>query len=73
MVINSRMRTGLKCARGLTVDTHGSELRVALRDESVYDVVRDVAAQLEVPLARMEVARHRLEELFRAPAEASHG
>ena len=53
-------------ARGLDVEAHGaSELRVDLGDESVYDIVRDVAADLSVPLARMEVTRHRLEELFR--------
>ncbi|HEY9225578.1 MAG TPA: ABC transporter ATP-binding protein [Gemmatimonadaceae bacterium] len=57
-------------ARGLVVATRGNELRVDLVNDDVYDVVRDVAAQLEMPLSRMEVARHRLEELFRAPAEA---
>ncbi len=60
-------------ARGLGVESHGTELRVELTSEDVYDVVRDVAAQLSVPLARMEVTRHRLEELFRAPAEVTHG
>jgi ABC-2 type transport system ATP-binding protein len=62
-------------ARGLVVETPGgSELRVDLGDDSVYDVIRDVAADLSVPLARMEVTRHRLEELFRTPAAgAAHG
>ena len=56
-------------ARGLVVDAHGgNELRVDLGDESVYDVIRDLAADLSVPIARMEVTRHRLEELFRTPA-----
>ena len=61
-------------ARGLVVDTDGgSGLRVDLGDDSVYDVIRDVAAEFSVPLARMEVTRHRLEELFRAPtAGAAH-
>jgi hypothetical protein len=40
-------------------------LRVGLRDEATYDIVRDAAADLEAPIARMEVKRHRLEELFR--------
>ncbi len=56
--------------RGLEVESVGTELRVALHDDSVYDVVRDVAAELAVPLSRMEITRHRLEELFRAPATA---
>lgn len=55
-------------ARGLGVEAFGAtELRVDLGDDSVYDVIRDVAADLSVPLARMEVTRHRLEELFRTP------
>ncbi len=54
-------------ANGLQVEGSGRELRVALSDDDVYDVVRDVAAALAVPLSRIEVARHKLEELFRAP------
>ena len=60
-------------ARGLSVETKGAELRVELKDDGVYDVVRDVAADLEVPLSRMEITRHRLEELFRTPAEVLNG
>src|SRR5438067_2147700 len=52
-------------AHGLVVDGDGHELRVALRDDTTFDVIRDVAAELEAPLARMEITRHRLEELFR--------
>jgi ABC-2 type transport system ATP-binding protein len=52
---------------GLDVDGSGLDLRVALRDDDVYDVVRDAAADLDVPLARMEIVRHRLEELFQGP------
>ena len=62
-------------ARGLAVEEHGAELRVTLHDEAVYDVIRDVAAELTVPLSRMEITRHRLEELFRPAddrAEAAH-
>jgi ABC-2 type transport system ATP-binding protein len=56
-------------ARGLGVEAQGgNELRVDLGDDSVYDVIRDVAADMAVPLSRMEVTRHRLEELFRTPA-----
>jgi len=60
-------------ARGLNVQSVGAELHVDVADESVYDVVRDVAAQLEAPLSRMEITRHKLEELFREPAGASRG
>ena len=60
-------------ARGLTVEAQGTELRVTLTDDDVFDVVRDVAADMEAPLARMEVTRHRLEELFRTPAEVANG
>jgi ABC-2 type transport system ATP-binding protein len=56
----ARLRT-----EGLDVEESGHELRVALRDEATYDIVRDIAAELEAPIARMEVKRHRLEELFR--------
>jgi ABC-2 type transport system ATP-binding protein len=52
-------------ARGLAVEQSGQELRVAIRGDDVYDIVRDTAAELEAPLARMEVSRHRLDELFR--------
>jgi len=60
-------------ARGLNVQSVGAELHVDVADESVYDVVRDVAAQLEAPLSRMEITRHKLEELFREPAGAGRG
>jgi ABC-2 type transport system ATP-binding protein len=50
--------------RGLDVEGEGLQLRVALADDATYDVIRDVAADLGAPLARMEMARHKLEELF---------
>lgn len=53
-------------ALGLSVDAQGSDLMVGFRDESVFDVVRDVAAELGAPLARVELQRNRLEDLFRA-------
>jgi ABC-2 type transport system ATP-binding protein len=55
-------------ARGLDVEIHGSELHIGLHDDAVYDVVRDVAAELAVPMSRLEITRHRLEELFQTPA-----
>ena len=61
--------------RGLEVEGNGHELRVGVRDESTYDLVRDLAADLEAPIARMEITRHRLEELFRDESltGAAHG
>ena len=55
---------------GLDVAKHGYELHVTVADESMYDTVRDIAAELEVPIGRMEVTRHRLQELF---AEVGNG
>ena len=52
-------------AAGLDVEGSLHDMRVSLRDDDVYDLVRDTAADLDAPLARMEVVRHRLEELFR--------
>jgi ABC-2 type transport system ATP-binding protein len=61
-------------ARGLTVVEQGAELHVSVSDDAVYDTVRDVAADLAVPLSRMEITRHRLDELFRTVApEVVHG
>lgn len=51
---------------GLEVEEHGMVISVAMKDDGVYDLVRDAAAELDAPLARMEVQRHRLEDLFRA-------
>jgi ABC-2 type transport system ATP-binding protein len=55
-------------AAGLAVEGHGYEFVVPMRDDGVYDLVRDAAAELDVPLSRMEVSRHRLDELFRGSA-----
>ena len=49
---------------GLDVSTHGYELQVAVAGDDMYDTVRDIAAELEVPIGRMEVTRHKLQELF---------
>jgi ABC-2 type transport system ATP-binding protein len=57
-------------AAGLEVDGHGYELSLSLAGDSMYDTVRDIAAEMEVPIARMEVTRHKLQELF---TEARHG
>jgi ABC-2 type transport system ATP-binding protein len=49
---------------GLEVEAHGYEVHLSVADESVYDTIRDVAAELGAPIGRMEVTRHRLQELF---------
>ena len=51
-------------AAGFEVEGHGYELSLALAGDSMYDAVRDLAAEMEVPIARMEVTRHKLQELF---------
>lgn len=55
-------------SRGIEVHERGLRLDVALKDDATYDAIRDAAADVSAPLARMEVARHRLEELFAGPA-----
>jgi ABC-2 type transport system ATP-binding protein len=55
-------------AAGIGVEGTGMRLHLAMRDDSGYDVVRDIAAELGAPLARIEVTRRRLEDLFRAPS-----
>ena len=61
-------------ALGVDVDGSGRALRIAFANDDIYDVVRDVAASLSVPISRLEVTRHKLEELFRdAAPEVRHG
>jgi len=55
---------------GLEVESHGHELHLVLAGDSMYDTVRDIAADMEVPVSRMEVTRHKLQELF---TEARNG
>jgi ABC-2 type transport system ATP-binding protein len=57
-------------AAGLQVEGHGYELQLAIAGDDMYDTVRDIAADMEVPIGRMEISRHRLQELF---TEAKHG
>jgi ABC-2 type transport system ATP-binding protein len=40
-------------------------LVVALEGEAAYDAVRDIVAELGLPLVRVEQRRHKLEDLFR--------
>jgi ABC-2 type transport system ATP-binding protein len=52
-------------ARGLEVRADGRHVLVAIADERPYDIVRDVIAELDLSLVRLEQRRHSLEDLFR--------
>src|SRR5215472_15013708 len=55
--------------RGLDPVRHERELLVRIASDATFDAVRDAVADLGLPLNRMEQRRHRVEELFRDPAE----
>ena len=55
-------------AHGLAVTRSRVTLRVTLDDDGAYDIVRDAAADLAIPLARLELQRHQLGELFAGAA-----
>jgi ABC-2 type transport system ATP-binding protein len=55
---------------GLAVQSSNNDLIVALSDDRTYDLIRDVAADLDVPLARMELDRHHVGDLFKQPDAA---
>ncbi|WP_064744159.1 ABC transporter ATP-binding protein [Actinomadura oligospora] len=50
--------------RGVAVRPEGRLLVIDIGDETVYDLVRDGAAELELRLVRMEQRRHHIEEIF---------
>ena len=50
---------------GLDVQLTGEGLLVALASDATYDVIRDAAAELDAPIARMELDRHHLGDLFK--------
>ena len=56
--------------QGLSVALDGRTVLVALDGDRTYDLVRDSVADLDLPLLRIELRRHRLEDLFR---ESRHG
>ena len=51
--------------QGLSIALDGRTVLVALDGDRTYDIVRDSVADLELPLLRIELRRHRLEDLFR--------
>jgi ABC-2 type transport system ATP-binding protein len=58
-------------ARGLDARATSSHaVVVVLADDGPYDAVRDVVADMGLPLIRLEQSRHRLEDLFRDEAAA---
>ncbi len=52
-------------AAGLTAVADGRTVLVDLHDERPWDIVRDVVAELDLPLVRIQQRRRGLEELFR--------
>jgi ABC-2 type transport system ATP-binding protein len=53
---------------GLEVREDGRLLLVELKDEALYDAIRDAVVDLSLGLVRLEQKRHSLEELFQSPA-----
>ena len=61
-------------ARGLEPRRSGRGLLVRIDGDATYDMVRDVVADLSLPLNRLEQQRRRVEELFRDNGdEEEHG
>jgi ABC-2 type transport system ATP-binding protein len=52
-------------AAGLEATVDGRTVLVEATDERPFDLVRDIAADLGLPLVRIEQRRRELEELFR--------
>ena len=52
-------------AAGLTIAIDETAVLIDLVDERPFDLVRDIVAELGLPLVRLEQRRHRLEDLFR--------
>jgi ABC-2 type transport system ATP-binding protein len=50
---------------GLEVEVTTEGLLVALKDDRTYDLIRDAAVELDAPIARLELDRHHLGDLFK--------
>ena len=50
---------------GLDVQSTADGLLVGISSDATYDVIRDIAADLDAPVARMELDRHHVGELFK--------
>jgi ABC-2 type transport system ATP-binding protein len=53
---------------GLDVQVTAEGLLIALKGDATFDIIRDAAAELDAPIARMELDRHHVGDLFRPPA-----
>jgi ABC-2 type transport system ATP-binding protein len=53
---------------GLPVTREGRMLLVPLESDRTYDVILGTVADLDLPLHRLDQRRHRVAELFSAPA-----
>jgi ABC-2 type transport system ATP-binding protein len=58
-------------AAGLTVSRQGSSLGVEHRDDAVFDLIRDTAADLDVAVRGLHVATRSLEEVYIRQVDAS--
>ena len=67
---DSTLFAGHLRSAGLDVQVIDGGLLVALTDR-VFDVIRDAAVELDVPIARIEVQRNHVGDLFRAPEARS--
>jgi ABC-2 type transport system ATP-binding protein len=56
---------------GLDVQTTADGLLVALTNDRSYDIIRDTAIELDAPVARMELDRHHVGELFKRTEDRS--
>jgi ABC-2 type transport system ATP-binding protein len=54
--------------RGIKARQDDARILIALDNDALYDTVRDVVADLQLPLIRIEQERRRLEDLFRDAA-----
>ena len=54
---------------GLDVQVDGDAVLVVLTDDRAYDFIRDAAAETDAPIARIEVERHHVGELFKTATE----
>jgi ABC-2 type transport system ATP-binding protein len=54
--------------KGARAQLEGNRVLVAIESDALYDTVRDVVADLAVPLVRIQQERGRLEDLFRDAA-----
>ncbi|HTR77237.1 MAG TPA: ABC transporter ATP-binding protein, partial [Gemmatimonadaceae bacterium] len=65
-LLAARMR-----ALGLGVEQVGDGLFITLENDAAYDQLRDVAAELQLPITRIELVRHQLGDLFRATGDTA--